>query len=159
MYQVGQYIVYGSHGVCQIMDLEEKSIDHKLVQYYALEPLSRPGTRYYIPVHNAIAVGKLRLPLSRGEISAMVDIPVDDACWIADENRRKIYYRELIGNLEPQTLFAMVRLLRLHRQEQLKNGRKFHVNDANFLKDAENLLASEIAFVLGVDKEKAYDLF
>ncbi len=158
MYQQGQYVVYGSHGVCQIVDLEDKNIDHKPVQYYALEPLARPGTRYYIPVHNAVAVGKLRLPLSREELKIMINSPVDRDCWIAEENRRKLYYRELISNLEPQTLFMMVRLLRLHRKEQLENSRKFHVSDANFLKDAENLLAAEFAFVLDITKEEAFNL-
>ena len=158
MYELHQYIVYGSHGVCRIMDIDQKNIDHKLVQYYALEPLSRPGTRYYIPVHNEVAVGKLRLPLDREELERMLSAPVDMACWIAEENRRKMHYRELMGNLDPGALFMMVRLLRMHRIDQLDNGRKFHVSDANFLKDAENLLASEIAFVLNVDKEEAYDL-
>ena len=158
MYQEGQYVVYGSHGVCQIVDIEQKNIDHKLVQYYALEPLARPGTRYYIPVHNAVAVGKLRLPLGREELEKMLKSPVDTTCWIAEENRRKLCYREQISNLAPQTLFMMVRLLRLHRRKQLEDGRKFHVSDANFLKDAENLLAGEFAFVLGITKEEAFNL-
>ncbi len=157
MYQLSQYVVYGSHGVCQIVDIEEKKIDHKAVQYYALEPLSRPGARYYIPVHNAVAVGKMRLPLTREELLAMVESGGEGA-WIDEEGRRRLRYRELMGNCEPQVMFFMVRRLRQHRQEQFEIGRKFHVNDANFLKDAEMLLASEFAFVLGIDKTEAFEM-
>jgi CarD family transcriptional regulator len=158
MYQKNQYVVYGSHGVCQIADIEEKNIDHKAVQYYVLEPLSRPGAMYYVPVHNAVAVGKMRLPLTRERILSMAESQGEDV-WIAEENQRRLRYRELIGNTDPVALFSMVRRLRQHRQEQLELGRKFHVLDANFLKDAELLLAAEFAFVLDMDKEEAFKMF
>jgi len=158
MYRQGQYVVYGSHGVCQIVDIEEKNIDRKAVQYFVLAPLSRPDARYYIPVHNEIAVGKMRLPLTRQQMEEMTGAEADTSLWIAEENIRKNRYRELIANCDPQGLFMMVRLLRLHRQEQYDLGRKFHVSDANFLKDAEMLLASEIAFVLEITREEAAEL-
>ena len=157
MYQKNQYVVYGSHGVCLIADIEEKNIDHKAVQYYVLEPLSRSGAMYYVPIHNAVAVGKIRLPLTREMILSMTQAQGQDV-WIAEENQRRLRYRELLGNTDPVALCCMVRRLHQHRQEQLELGRKFHVNDANFLKDAELLLVAEFAFVLGIDQEEAFKM-
>ena len=158
-YQQNDPVVYGSHGVCTIVDIEEKNIDKKMVQYYVLEPQNQPGTKYYIPVHNEVALSKMRRPLTREVIEEMCagNTPICD-CWIDDENCRKLRYRELIGNCEPLVLFSMVRLLRVHRDAQLTQGRKFHICDANFLKDAENLLAGEFAFVLGIDKTEAMNM-
>ena len=52
MYNRGEQVLYGSHGVCLIIDIEVKSVDRKEITYYALEPLEQPGSRYYIPAHN-----------------------------------------------------------------------------------------------------------
>ncbi len=159
MYAREQNVVYGIHGVCTIVDIEEKTVDRKMVQYYVLAPISQPGAKYYVPVHNALAVSKMRLLLTRDEILFMVNGAPESAGWVDEENKRKLLYRELIGNCDPQGLFTMVRLLQQHRQEQFSLGRKFHVCDANFLKDAQNLLAGEFAYVLGIDKTEAMHMF
>jgi CarD family transcriptional regulator len=157
VYSVGQSVIYGSHGVCTVVEIEEKTVDHKKVHYYALEPLTMPGTRYYIPVHNTLAVSKLRLPLSESALQEMLrgNQPDLDG-WIVSENARKLRYKELLTNCEPDAMLQTVRLLRLHRDAQFASGRKFHVCDANFLKSAETLLSAEIAFVLGIDKAEAF---
>ncbi len=159
VYSAQQSVIYGSHGVCTILQIEEKCVDRKMVQYYVLEPLLQPGTKYFVPVHNALAVGKIRLPMDHKEIRTLVENQTADmTCWIESENQRKLRYRELLGNCDPKALFCMLRVLRQHRQEQLAQGRKFHVCDANFLKDGENLLANELAFVLGIDKADALNM-
>ncbi len=158
MYEREQKVVYGIHGICGIVDIEEKIVDRKTAQYYVLAPISQPGSRYYVPVHNAVAVGKMRPPMDREQIHAIIALEPDMSCWIDCENQRKLQYRQLLTNIDPKSLFLMVRLLRKHRQEQFAHGRKFHACDANFLKDAENLLASEFAYVLGIDKNAAFDM-
>ncbi len=158
MYTVGQSVIYGSHGVCKIVEIEEKTVDHKLVSYYALEPLNQPDTRYYIPVHNAIAVSKMRLPLAAEALYEMLGSECNMDSWIDSENARKIRYKELLSNIAPEEMLQSVRLLRLRRDAQVAAGRKFHVCDANFLKTAEILLSAEIAFVLGIDKAEALNM-
>lgn len=159
VYCTQQSVIYGSHGVCTIVEIENKNVDHKMVPYYALEPLTQPGSRYYVPVHNALAVSKMRLPLTADVLTEMLAKDgCDDACWIAGENARKMRYKELLSNCEPEKMLEMVRYLRRHRDAQFAAGRKFHICDANFLKTAETLLSAEIAFVLGIDKEEAFKL-
>ena len=159
MYTVGQSVIYGSHGVCTVVEIENKTVDRKVVPYYALEPLTQPGTRYYIPVHNALAVSKMRPPLAAAALREMLS---STACnmdsWVVSENARKMRYKELLSNTEPDQMLMTVRLLRQHRDAQFAAGRKFHVCDANFLKTAETLLSAEIAFVLNMDKAEAFKL-
>lgn len=152
-------VVYGSHGVCTVALIEEKIIDHKPVQYYVLSPLTQPGAMYYVPMHNAAAVSKMRLPLTRDEVLAMLrDNAPDMSAWITEENQRKFRYRELIAYTDPKAVYGMVSLLRQHRDAQLSQGKKFHICDANFLKDGENLLVNEISFVLGIDRAEAMNM-
>lgn len=151
MYNIGDRVVYGIHGVCQIVAQEERIIDRKKVQYYALEPVQQPGTRYLVPTQNQAAVSKLKPMLTRQELDALIrsdDVQKD--AWIDDENRRKQTYRELINSGDRKSLIQMVGSLRRRKKEQLAAGRKFHQCDENFLRDGEKLLSSEFAMVLGI---------
>ena len=49
----------------------------------------------------------------------------------------------------------MVCSLYRYRDAQVASGKKFHQCDDNFLRDAEKLLASEIALVLEMPPEEA----
>jgi len=156
MYQIGEQVVYGVHGVCSVVDREERVVDRKRVVYLALEPVGQEGTRYLVPTHNAVAMGKVRPMLSREELTALMESEeVRSGSWIRDENLRKQTYRELIGSGDRVRLMQMVRTLYRHRDSQTAAGRKVHMCDDNFLRDAEKLLTGEVAIVMGVDLEQA----
>lgn len=158
MYQVGDKVVYGIHGVCTVTELEEKNIDRKKVQYYVLMPVEQPDARYFIPTGNPAAVSKLSPLLTRQEIETLLcDRSVPENTWINDENQRKQRYRELISSSDRTALLAMVRVLRAHKTEQLSQGRKFHLCDENFLKDAQKLLSSEFSVVLNLSAAEVAD--
>lgn len=156
MYQVGDQVVYGVHGVCKVVDQEERVIDRKKVIYLALEPIGQAGSRYFVPTHNAAAMAKVRNMLSREELEAMMEseeVLADG--WIRDENQRKQTYRELIGSGDRVRLLQMVRTLYRHRKAQSAAGKKCHLCDENFLRDAEKLLIGEFSIVLNMDQEQA----
>lgn len=152
MFQVGDQVVYGSHGVCRIVGEEERLIDRKRIRYFALEPASQPGTRFLVPSENPAALAKLRHLISREELDALLSSPeVRESCWIADENARKQRYRELIVSCDRVALLRMIHTLHAHKRKQIESGRKFHLCDENFLHDAEKLLTAEFSLVLNID--------
>lgn len=156
MYQIGDQVVYGIHGVCCVVEQEERVIDRKRVTYLVLEPVGQDGSRYLVPIHNAAAMAKLRKKLSREELEDLLKsetIRVDG--WITDENQRKQMYRELISSGDLAKLMQMVHTLYRHKNAQAAAGRKVHLCDENFLRDAEKLLASEAAIVLGMEYDQA----
>ncbi len=156
MYQVGDQVVYGIHGVCNVVDQEERMVDRKRLTYLALEPVGQDGSRYLVPTHNATAMAKLRHMLTKEELEVMMDseeVLADG--WIRDENLRKQTYRELIGSGDRQRLLQMVRTLYRHRKAQAEAGKKCHLCDENFLRDAEKLLVGEFSIVLGLDPQQA----
>ena len=156
MYQVGDQVVYGIHGVCRVSALEERVIDRKRVTYLALEPMGQEGAKYLVPTHNAAAMSKLRSMLTPSELEALLhSSPVRTDGWIRDENLRKQTYRELISGGDRQKLMQMVHTLYHHRAAQTAAGKKVHQCDENFLRDAEKLLAGEVAIVLGLEPDAA----
>lgn len=151
MLQLGDRIVYGIHGVCCVVDIEQRIIDRKKADYYVLEPVDQPGAKFYVPTHNQIAVSKLRPLLTLQELEDLLQSHETHAdIWIADENRRKQRYRELINSGDRASLICMIRSLHKHKEAQLAAGRKFHLCDENFLKDAQKLLTSEFSVVLNI---------
>ena len=159
MYQPGDRVVYSSHGVCDILFLEYRAINRKQVEYYVLSPVEQSEARFFIPTQNELAVSKLRPLVSSEEINRILKEQSEvGSVWIADEGIRKQKYRELISRGDPCALVGMIYALHLHRKSQQENGRKFHLCDENFLRDAEKLICSEFSLVLGISHEavKAY---
>lgn len=151
MFRVGDQIIYGIHGVCRIIGIEIKNVDRKKVEYFVLEPVQQPGSRYYVPVGNQTALNKMKPVLTAQQLQQLLDSPeAKFDCWIADENLRKQRYREVIGSGDRAALISMVRTLHKHKQIQLAAGRKFHLSDENFLRDAEKMLNEEFSLVLNI---------
>ena len=71
MLQVGSQVVYGVHGVCNITGTEFRTVDRKKVEYLILEPNDQPGSCFYVPAHNEVALSKLRPVLTREELEAL----------------------------------------------------------------------------------------
>lgn len=159
MYSIGDVVVYGTHGICEITGIENRSVDGKRVEYFVLAPKDASGAKFFVPTHNPSALAKLRKLLTAPELEALLRSDrVREDTWIQDENRRKQYYRELIGSGDRAAIVSMVGSLQRHRQNQAKAGRKFHLCDENFLRDAEKLLGAEFSLVLGIplDQVGAY---
>ncbi len=155
MYREGQLVVYSMHGVCKLLTPEIRTVDRRKVEYYVLEPLDQPGTRFYVPSHNEAALSKMSPLMTRQELDALLEAHArQEDAWIEEENRRKQYYRELIGSGDRAALVAMVRSLYHHRSQQQAAGRKFHLCDENFLRDAEKLLSSEFSLILGIPQSE-----
>lgn len=150
--------MYGVHGICRIADVEEQIVDRKKVRYLVLEPKDHIGSRYLVPTGNPNAMAKLRPVLSAADLEALLASPeVRKNGWIADENQRKQYYREIIGSGDRMALLRMVNTLHAHKQAQQAVGRKVHLCDENFLRDAQRLLSTEFSVVLGIPANEVAD--
>ena len=152
MYQLDDLVMYGVHGVCRIVDRVERTVDRKRAEYLVLVPQGQPGSQYLVPVGNPNAMAKLRPVIAKAELEALLrsdTIRVD--VWTDEENARKRQYRELVNSGDHAALLQMLHTLYLHKQQQEAQGRKFHQCDENFLRDAQRLIGSEFALVLGIE--------
>lgn len=158
MYQVGDRVLYGMHGVCEISGVEERAIDRKKIPYFVLTPLDQSGAKFYIPMNNEAALSKLRPIISKDALNELLesDAVIQDG-WIQDENQRRQRYKDLITSGDRAALIRMVRSLHQHKKNQTAVGRKFHLCDENFLRDAEKMLDSEFALVLQMPRESVGD--
>ena len=154
-FQPGQKLLYGVHGVCTVVGIEQRKVDRKLVEYYCLSPVDHSSSNFYIPTGNPAALSKLHPIMSKAELEELMRSVKNHPCmWIADENRRKLHYRELMSTLDRQSMISTVGALVHHKNVQTAAGKKLHLCDENFLRDAQKLIAGEFSLVLGIDKEE-----
>ena len=87
MYQIGDWVIYGIHGVCRIVGTEKQLVNRKRIQYLVLEPLAQSESRFYLPMENPTAMAKLKSVLSKEEL---VELLASDAvrqdAWIQEES-------------------------------------------------------------------------
>ena len=154
---IGDVIIYGSHGICEVTGLQDMCMDEKIRPYFILKPVYHSTSTVYIPAISSKRKTKVRRLLSADEIFSLVrKMSGNDFVWIKDNRERKELYSKILADGNHSELVKMIKTLRWHRQE-LKNtskDKKLQISDEDFLKDAEKTLCEEFAYVLNIKREE-----
>ena len=155
MFKINDNVLYGMEGVCKIAEITEKNLGNKRMKYFVLKPIYKDNSTVFVPADNEALAAKMRRVLSEDEIYEIIRaIPDDEPIWIDDENTRKCVYKEILSNGDRRELSRLIKTLYLHRDEQEEKGKKLHLSDERFLKDAESTLYNEFALVLEMKPEQ-----
>ena len=159
MYQKNDLIVYGSTGVCRILDVTTPAMSGvasgKL--YYQLEPLYQGGV-IYTPVDNPKV--SIRPVISRNSAETLIDkIPSIRAEAFVTQSIQRLteHYQEAILLHDCESLLEMVMSIYAKKQDAEQQKRKFGQVDAKFMTRAEDLLYGELAVALGITTESVTD--
>lgn len=153
MFKINDVVVYGSQGVCEIVNIDEKKIDGVSKKYFVLKPKNDHGATFYVPTWNEKALGKMRKVMPKKDIDALIDaMPNKAPIWIANDNERKETYKKILAGGDPTAVISLVQALFLHKKEREAEGKRLHISDEHFMKDAEQILYNEWQYVLNVDK-------
>lgn len=154
MFEIGEYIIYGTKGVCQVMDITSMDMDGmpRGTMYYILHPLHQNGGRIYVSVENRKTV--MRKILTGEEAKALIrEIPDIEELWIVNDKVREERYKECIRTCDCRELVRIIKTLYMRRQKRIKQGKKITATDERYLKLAEDNLYSELSIPLEIPKE------
>lgn len=153
MFKVNDVVVYGPQGVCEIIGIEDRKIGGTIKSYFVLKPKNDKGATCYVPTWNEKAWGKMRKVMTKNDVDALIDsMPDNKPAWIANEAERKDAYKGILANGDHAAIISMVQALFSHKKEREAEGKRLHMSDEQFMKDAEQLLYNEWQYVLNVDK-------
>ena len=153
MLQVNDVVVYGPQGVCEITGIEEQKVGGVLKTFFVLKPKNDRGATCYVPTWNEKAWGKMRRVMTKKEVDALIDsMPNRKPVWIENENQRKETCRQILAGADHAAIIAMAQALFAHKTEREAEGKRLHISDEQFLKNAEQILYNEWQYVLNVDK-------
>lgn len=158
MFQEGDLVVYGSSGVCRVVQigvLESRAADPNR-QYYTLQPLFE-SERIYTPVDSGVF---MRPAMTKEEAQNLIrQIPeIDgDVCTERNPANLRIHYEASLQSHECRELIRMIKGIRRKTRETEKKGRKMGQVDQRYRKKAEGLLHGELAIALGIPREEVED--
>ena len=153
MFKINDVVVYGAQGVCEIVGINQEKVGGVIKNYFVLKPKNDKGATFYVPTWNEKAWGKMRKVMTQEDVNALIDaMPSKTPTWIANENERKETYRKILASGDQAAIISMIQALYLHKKEREDQGKRLHMSDEYFMKDAEQILYNEWQYVLNVDK-------
>lgn len=158
MYQINDFVIYGSNGVCKIKDIGTPDFmgNKKTKEYYILKPMFTQGSTIYAPVENP-KVGMRRI-LTKEETRDLIHSipsisPIDEANNKAMEGR----YKDALSTLDCREWVKIIKTIYIKNQEKLSQNKKLCQTDERYMKQAEELLYSELAIALEMPRDEVKD--
>ncbi len=155
MFAKGEYVVYGSKGVCLIRDISQIDIPgvDKDRLYYIMQPIHNANGTVYLPIDSTKAV--IRKVMSKDEAAKLIaDIPDIKQLVVSDEKQREASYREALKTCSVYVWVSIIKALYMRKNERIAAGKKITALDERYLKAAEHELYEELSIALGVPREE-----
>lgn len=154
MFAVGDYIIYGNHGVCRVDKIGTVSLSmaDKNKEYYTLCPVYKNDAVVYAPVENPKSI--IRSILTKEEAEELInEIPSLDIVWIGNDKERELQYKAALRSCDCKELIRIIKTLYQRKMDRIKDGKKVTVVDERYFRQAEEQLYGELAFVMGMEKD------
>ena len=153
MFHVGDYIVYGSNGICRVEEITHPDIagidEDKL--YYVLVPEKTRDSRLFCPTDNSRVV--LRSVITADEAAALME-EVKEIEPLQDDS-----YKKGMKSCDLRQCVKVIKALLIRKEERESHGKKVTVTDERYMKLAEEGLYSELSLVMGKDREEIKEKF
>lgn len=154
MFQIGDKILYGSVGVCEIKEICAKDFGGKSSDYYVLIPIYKEQSTVYVPVDSEALCEKMRALHTKEELNAIFEsLHDEEIVWDDNKYTRREAFNGILEKGSLTALFSLYRVLDLHNKELCEKGKKLHVFDERIFGDAEKLIREEVSVVLDIPKE------
>lgn len=156
MLEIGAIIVYGSEGVCKVVDLQELSFsgsDDKK-EYYILVPETNSSSKLYLPKDNQILMSRVKKLLSYEEIKELISSDEDIIEWVEDSKARNKYYKELIATYDRKNIFAIAKQLYFIKTGKIETVSNFTNWMEDTLKKTSQILYSEFSYMVELTQDQ-----
>ncbi len=153
MFQINDYVVYGSTGICQIVDvcrMQFAGVAGR--EYYILEAVYGNRMRVYVPTDCEDA---MRHMMTRDELLTLIrSMPDIDDEWITEDPLRRTSFQRVLRGGDQIQMIRVIKMISKRRIELEKKGKRLTVSDADSLKEAEKMLHNEFAFILQIEPDE-----
>ena len=159
MFDVGEFVVFGSDGVCKIESIGALDMDGISTEkiYYTLIPVGKSGNgRIYAPVDGKRVT--IRRVIDKEEADKFIsEINSIDKLIIPDEKKREERYKQVIQNCDLREMVQLIKEINARRKMRDAIGKKLTALDERYFGLAENCLFSELSLPLEMEKSQIRD--
>jgi len=156
MFSVNEYVIYGTVGICKIVDFKKERFGSSGERnYYILEPMDLKNSSIYVPADSKDTTRKMQPVLTVEEVYELIDsVSNEEIPWISNDTLRREKYNQIIKSGDRREILKLIKTLRRQKQKRLETGRKFYAADQHILNTAERLIHNEFALVLQIRPEE-----
>ena len=153
MFQVDDYIMYGTLGVCSVTSISMQNVGGVQNECYVLNPLLENNCTIKIPVNNPRI--EMRKIISKTESDALIeDMPNVKLFWFSDDKIRREEYRKALKSGDCNEWMKLIKTLYLKKKEMKAIGKKLGKTDEDACYLAEKLLYGELSITLQIPFDK-----
>lgn len=149
MFQIGEKVVYPTHGVGLIEAIEEKEVSGSRQAFYILRILGN-GMTVMVPTVNAKRVG-LREVIRRTEVPKVMEVLRRRDLEICPNWNRR--FKDNLERIKTGSLYEVALVLR--KLVVLQKERNLSFGEKKMLENVRQLLVSEISHAAGMDEGDA----
>lgn len=151
MFQPGDFVVYGSSGVCRVVKvgvLESHAADPSR-EYYTLQPVFE-SEMIYSPVDSGVFMRSVMTKEQAQDFIREIPSIQGDVCNERNPANLRVHYEASLQSHQCRELVRLIKGIRHKCRETEKKGRKMGQVDQRYRKKAEGLLHGELAIALGI---------
>lgn len=155
MFEVGDFIIYGSNGVCRVEsigNMEAQGVASDRI-YYTLAPVYEKKSKVFTPVDNCKVV--MRPVMTEQEAHDLIEhIGELQVLTIEDEKKKDVVIKEALRKCDCRESVRVLKTLHEKKKMRQAQGKKIASGDERFYKMAEDSLYGELSIALGIPKEE-----
>jgi len=158
MLNIGECVIYGSHGLCSVRDILVPSFLErgKEKEYYQMVSAVDAGSVLYVPVEGAES--KIRDVISADGAEELIDeIEYAPEIELPEGKKAEPVISEVIKRNMVDEMMSLVKTLHKIKAIRLAEGKKFASMDEKYLGMAEKLLYNELAYSLDAEPSAIKD--
>lgn len=154
MLNIGECVIYGSHGLCQVREILVPTFLErgKEKQYYMMISAVDAGSVLYVPVEGA--EDKVREVISADYAEDLIDdIEEVEEIELPEGKKAEPAILEIIKRNVVDEMMGLVMSLRRIKATREAEGKRFATLNEKYLNMAEKLLYTELAYSLETEKD------
>ncbi|MGE4273580.1 MAG: CarD family transcriptional regulator [Desulfitobacterium sp.] len=154
MFKINDYVVYGSSGSCEIVDIvREKDISDNDTEYYVLQPAYHNNITIKTPVNNPKVL--MRPIMTREDVLSLIaTMPELEPILASDDRHKNESYKAALKTGQSEEWVKVIKALYIEQQERLEAGKKLAKADDDIMKAAEKNLHEEFALALNISPDE-----
>jgi len=156
MYELNQILVYGSSGVCKLVDIRTEHFTDSPALYYILSPVFSSQSTLYVPIENPKLSSKLRPVMMKETLhEMMITAKNSSVIWETNDRIRAENFNKVVSNGMSCELLTIFKSLIIHKNELKNSVKKLHNADERTLALCEKIVGEEFAYAFGVEVNDA----
>lgn len=148
-YKIGDYVLYGFSGSCQVVEIGPLSFGGPDKIYYSLKPVYDSRSTVYVPLNkeNEIVRKVITKPEAEEVLKKISQGQSGDTAFEREG------CEEVLKSGDNVEVSRVIRQLRNLRKENRKNHKGLNISEERILRDAERIFFSELATALEMTME------